>query len=160
MHHFTAIFNNRAIGMAFKRPERHIFSFLTIQYVGIKYFLVIFFGPWADILTFHSVCNRPLYSVPKLMNHGVHGERKKGGNFNAENFFNWVASFLYWLCFRVQHSIENSSPRLNDFHISLAVQKYKVVSLSSKTILMTCKIVSNSHFFVKLRMTGIVRTMS
>ena len=44
MHRYTAISSNRAIGMAFNRPERHAFSFLTIQCVGIKYFLVKFFG--------------------------------------------------------------------------------------------------------------------
>ena len=26
--------------------------------------------------------------------------KEKGGNFKAKKFFNWVASFLYWLCFR------------------------------------------------------------
>ena len=42
MDYYSAIFSNRAIGMAFKRHERHIFSYLNIQYVGIKYFLVDF----------------------------------------------------------------------------------------------------------------------
>ena len=31
----------------------------------------------------------------------LHGEGKKGGNYKHKKFFNWVALFLYWLCFSV-----------------------------------------------------------
>ena len=57
MDHYVAIFSNKAIGMPFKKPEWYTFSFLAIQYVRIKYFLVNFSVRWADILTFHSVCD-------------------------------------------------------------------------------------------------------
>ena len=31
----------------------------------------------------------------------------KGGNFKPKKFFNWVASFLYWLCFRLYCNTEH-----------------------------------------------------
>ena len=55
MDPYAAILSNKTIGMAFKSPKRHIFSFHTIQYIEMKYLFVRFFGRCADILTFHGV---------------------------------------------------------------------------------------------------------
>ena len=44
LDHYIAIFSSRAIDMPFKRPERHTFSFLALNNVGIKHFLANFFG--------------------------------------------------------------------------------------------------------------------
>ena len=54
--YYSAIYSIRGICVVFKWPKRPIFSFITIQYIEIKYFFAKTFGRCADILTFNSEC--------------------------------------------------------------------------------------------------------
>ena len=59
MDYYSDIYSIRAIAMVLKWPRRHIFSFISIQYIKIRHFFAKIFGPWADILTFYSECISP-----------------------------------------------------------------------------------------------------
>ena len=47
---------------------------------------------------------------------------EKGGNFKIKKFFNWIASFLYWLYFRMVSILQTQFVNNDNFRILL--QKY------------------------------------
>ena len=53
---YSDIYSIRAIAMVLKWLRRHIFSFITIQFIQIRHFFAKIFGRCADILTFYSEC--------------------------------------------------------------------------------------------------------
>ena len=56
LDYYSDIYSIRAIAMALKWPRRHIFPFITIQYIEIRHFFAKKIGQCADILTFKSEC--------------------------------------------------------------------------------------------------------